>query len=161
MPYPGCGAFCCLVAKLYPTLWDPMDCSMKGFPVHHHLLEFAQTHVCWISDAIQPSHPLSPSSLSAFSLSRVISNESVLLIRWPKYWSFSFSISPSNEYSGLISFRIDRCDLLTIQAPWFESINSLVLSLLNGPTLTSLHDYWKNHSFNYMDFCQQSDISAF
>ena len=89
---------------------------------------------------------------SIFPNIRVISIESGLHIRWPKYWSFSFSICPSNEYSGLISFRIDWCDLLTAQAPWFESINSLVLSLHYGPTLTSLHDYWKKHSFDYMDF---------
>ena len=67
-------------------------------------------------------------------------------IRWPKDWSFSFSISPSNEYSGLISFRMDWLDLL--------SINSSLLSILYGPTLTSVHDYWKNHRFDYMDFCQ-------
>ena len=82
-----------------------------------YLLEFAQTHVHWVSDAIQPSHPLSPPS-HALSLSQhqgLIYSESALLIKWPKYWSFSFSISPSNEYSGLISFRIDRFDLLTVQ----------------------------------------------
>ena len=89
---------------------------------------------------------------SVFSSIRVFSNESVLLIRWPKYWSFSFSISPSNEYSGLNSFRIDWFDLLAAQesspAPQFESINSLAFSLLYSPTLTSTHDYWKNHSFD-------------
>ena len=81
-----------------------MDCSMPGFPVLHQLLELAQTHVHRISDAIQPSHSLSSPSSSAFTLSQhqVFSNESVLHIRWPKYRSFSFSISPSNEYSGLI-----------------------------------------------------------
>jgi len=87
---------------------------------------------------------------------RVFSKESVLPIRWPKYWSFSFSISPSNECSGLISFRMDWSDLLEVQGtlksllqhPQFKSINSLVLSFLYGPTLTSIHDYWKNHSFD-------------
>ena len=90
-------------------LWDPMDCSMPGLPVHHQLLEFAQTHVHRVGDAIQSSHPLSYPSLPTFIFPsiRVFSNESVLLIRWPKYWSFSFSISPSSEYSGLISFRTD------------------------------------------------------
>ena len=93
-----------------------MDCSMPGFPVHHKLPEFAQTHVHWV-DAIQPSHPLLtllflPSILPSI---RVFSNESVLYIRWPKYWSFSFSISPSNEYSGLIFFRIDWFDPLAVQ----------------------------------------------
>ena len=92
------------VAQSCPTLCDPMDCITPGLPVHHQLLEFTQTHVCWVGDAIQPSHPLSSPSPAAFNLSiRVFSNESVLYIRWPKYWSFSFSISPSNEYSGLIS----------------------------------------------------------
>ena len=86
---------------------------MPGFPVLHYLPEFAQTHVCWVDKAIQPSHPLSSHSPPASI--RVFSNESVLCIRWPKYWSFSFSISPSNEYSGLISFRMDWFDLLAIQ----------------------------------------------
>ena len=105
------------VTQSRPTLWDPMDCSTPGFPVHHQLPEFTQTHVHWVSDAIQPSHPLSSPSPPAFNLSqhRVFSSESVLCIRWPKYWSFSFSISPSNEYSGLISFRMDWWDLLTVQ----------------------------------------------
>ena len=87
-----------------------------------------------------------------------------LLIRWPKYWSFTFSIHPSKEYSGLISFRMDRFDLLAVQ----ETLNSLLqhhslktLSLLYGPTLTSMCDYRKNHSFDYTDLCQQSNVSAF
>ena len=87
---------------------------------------------------------------------RVFSNESVLCIRWPKDWSFSFSISPSNEYSGLISFRMDWLDLLAVQGdsqessptPQFKSINSSALSFLYSPTLTSIHDYWKNHSLD-------------
>ena len=99
---------------------------------------------------------------------RVFSNEPVLPISWPKYWSFSFSISLSSEYSGLISFRIDLFDLLAVQgtlqesslAPQFKSISSSALSLYS-PTLTSIHDYWKNHSFDYTDLCQQSDVSAF
>ena len=94
-----------------------MDCSMRDLPVHHQLLEFTQTHVHRVSDAIQPSNPLlSPSPPpSTGSSIRVFSNESVLHIRWPKYWSFSFSISPSNEHSGLISFRMDWLDLLSVQ----------------------------------------------
>ena len=92
-----------------------MDYSMPGFPVHDQLLELAQTHVHQVSDATQPSHPLSSHSPPTFSLSRVFSNELVPLIRWPKYWSFSFSISPSNEYWGLISFRMDWFDLLAVQ----------------------------------------------
>ena len=91
--------------------------------------------------------------LSSISPSvRVFSSESVLCIRWPKYWSFSFSISPSNEYSGLISFRMDWLDLLAVQGssptPQFKSINSLVLSFLYSPALTSINEYWKNHSFD-------------
>ena len=97
---------------------------------------------------------------SIFPSIRVFSNETVLCIRWPKYWSFSFTISPSNEYSGLVSFRIDWLDLLAVQGtlkkessptPQFKSINSLAFSLLYGPTLTSIHDYWKNCSFDCMD----------
>jgi len=86
---------------------NPMDCSTPVLPVHHQLRDFAQAHVHRVSDTIQPSHPLSSPSPLAFNLSQHqgLSNESVLHIRWPKYWSFSFSISPSNEYSGLISFR--------------------------------------------------------
>ena len=94
-----------------------MNHNTPGFPVHHQLPEFAQTHVHRVGDAIQPSHLLSSPSPPAFNLSQHqgLSNESVLHIRWPNYWSFSFSISPSNEYSGLISFRIDWLDLLAIQ----------------------------------------------
>ena len=88
------------VAQSCPTLCDPMDCSMPGLPVHHQLLEFTQTHIHWVGDAIQPSHPLSSPSppASVFPSIRVFSNESVLPIRWPVYWSFSFSISAFNEY---------------------------------------------------------------
>ena len=105
------------VTQSYLTLCNPMDCSMPGLPVHHQLLEFTQTHVHSIGDAIQPSHPLSSPSPPAFNLSQHqhLSNESVLCIRWPKYWTFNFSISPSNEYSGLISFRRDWLDLLAAQ----------------------------------------------
>ena len=102
------------VAQSCPTLCDPMNCSTPGHPVHHQLPEFTQTHVHQVGDAIQPSHPLS----SLFLLPpippsiRVFSNESTLHMRWLKYWSFSFSISPSNEHPGLISFRLD---LLAVQ----------------------------------------------
>ena len=100
---------CCSVAQSCPTICDLMECNTPGFPVLHHLLELAETHVHWVDDAIQPSHPLSTLSL-AFSLSQYQG----LCIR-PKYWSFSFNISPSNEYSRLISFRIDWFDLLAVQ----------------------------------------------
>ena len=104
----------CSVAMSCLTLCDPMNCSMPGLPVHHQLLESTQTHAHRFDDAIQPSHPLSsPSPPSIFPSIRVLSNESALHIRWPKYWSFS--INPSNEYSGLISFRIDWFDLLSVQ----------------------------------------------
>ena len=97
------------VAQSCLTLCDPVDCSTPGFPVHHQLPELAQTHVHRVGDAIQPSHLLLSLLLlpSIFPSIRVFSNESVLHIRWPKYWSFSFSVSPSNEYLGLISFGID------------------------------------------------------
>ena len=93
-----------------------MDCNTPSFPVHHQLPELAQTHVHRVSDAIQPSCPLSSLLLpSIFPCIRVFSNESVFCIRWPKFWSFSFTISLSNEYSGLISFRMDWLDLLEVQ----------------------------------------------
>ena len=109
--------FCCFsVAQLCPTLSDSMDCSMPGFTVLHHFLELAQIHVHWV-DAIQPSRSLLPLLLlpSIFPSIGIFPNESVLCIRWPKYWSFSFSISPSNEYSGLIYFRMNWLDLLAVQ----------------------------------------------
>ena len=99
---------CCSVVKLCLTLCNPMKCSMPGFPVLHYIPKLAQTHVYWTGDTIQPSHSLSPLLLlpPIFPSIRVILNESALCIRWPKYWSFSFSISPFNEYSELISFRL-------------------------------------------------------
>ena len=99
----------------------------------------------------------------------VFSNESALRIRWPKYWSFSFNINPSIEHSGLISFKMDWLDLLAVQGtlqessltPQFKSINSSVLSFLHSPTLTSIHDHRKNHSFDLTDLCWQSNVSVF
>ena len=132
-----------------------MNRSTPGLPVHHQLPEFTQTHVHRVSDAIQPSHPLFlllppiPPSI------RVFSGESTLRMRWPEYWSFSFCIIPSKEMPGLI-FRMDWLDLLAVQGtqessptPQFKSINSLALSLLHSPTLTSTRDYWKNHQFSH------------
>ena len=100
------------VVQLCLTFCNPMDCSMPGFPVHHQLPELAQTHVHRVGDAIRPSRPLSSLSPPAFNLSQHqgLFHELALHIRWPKFWSFRFSISPSNEYSGLISFRIDWVD---------------------------------------------------
>ena len=105
------------VAPLCPTLCNPMNHSTPGLPVHHQLLEFTQTHVHQVSDAIQPSHPLSsPCPLPPIPPSiRVFSNESTLRMRWPKYWSFSLSIIPSKEIPGLISFRMDWLDHLVVQ----------------------------------------------
>ena len=113
---------CCSVAKSCLTPCNPMDCSTPGFPVLHYLLHFAQTHVHWVGDAIQPSHPLMPPFPPALNpsqhqgLFKWVSSDT-MSIRWPKYWSFSFSIIPSSEYSGLISFRIDWFDFLAVQGP--------------------------------------------
>ena len=125
-------------------------------------------NVHWVGDAIQPSHPLLSASPPALNFSQhqglskwVSSSHQVT-----KYWSFSFNISSSNEYSELISFRMDWLDLLAVQhhsspTPQFKSINSLVLSFLCSPTLTSIHDHWKNHSLDKTDLCWQSNVSAF
>ena len=136
-----------------------MNYSMPGFLVHPQLLDLAQTHAHQVADVI---HPTISSSVIPFSYNlqfshiRVFSNESVFCIRWPKYWSFSFNISPSNEYSGLIFFKIDLFDIFSVQGTLksllqhhkFESIISLVLSFPYRPTLTSIHDYWKNNSLD-------------
>ena len=104
------------VAQSCLTLCNPMDCSTPGLPVHHQLPEFTQTHVHRVGDTIQPSHPRPLLLLTSILPSiRVSSNESVRHIRWTKYWSFSISSSPYNEYSGLISFRMDWFDLLAVQ----------------------------------------------
>ena len=105
------------VTQSCPTLCNPMNHSTPGLPVHHQLLESTQTRVHWVGDAIQSSHPLSSPSPPAFNLSQHqgLSNESALRIRRPKYWSFSFKISPTNEHSGLITFRMDWLDLLAVQ----------------------------------------------
>ena len=135
-----------------------MNRSTPGLPVHHQLLEFTQTQS--IESVMPSSHlilccpllllPPIPPSITVFS------NESTLLMRWPKYWSFNFSIIPSREHPGLISFRMDWLDLLAVQGALrsllqhhrFRSINSLVLSFLHSPTLTSIRDHWKNHSLD-------------
>ena len=138
------------VTQSCPTHWDPVDRTTSGFLVHHQLLGFAQTHVHGASNDIQPSHSLSSPLLLPliFPSIRIFSNESVLYIRWPKYWSFNFNISPFNEYSGLISLMMDWLDLLALQGtlkfsptPQFKSINSLVLSFfivqLSHPYMTT------------------------
>ena len=146
------------VAQLCLTLCDPMNYSTPSLPVHHQLPESTQTHVHPVSDAIQPSHPLSsPSPPAPIPPSlRVFSNESTLRMRWPEYWSFSFSITllPKNtqDYfleNGLVGSPCNPRDSQEPSpTPQFKSISSLVLSFLHSPTLTSIHDYWKNHSFD-------------
>ena len=147
-----------------------MDCSTLGFPVHHQLSEPVKTHVHWVSDAIQPCHPLSSPSPPTFNLSqhRVFSHEPAVHIRWPKYWSFSSaSVLPMNiqdwfplGWTGLISL-LSRDSQESYQTPQFKSINSSALCFLYIPTHTSIHDHWKNHSFDQTDLCWQSNVSAF
>ena len=157
---------CCSVAQSFPTLCDPMDCSPPGFLVLHHLPELAQTHVHWGGDAIQPSCPLLLLP-SIFPCIRVFSNEFAHRISWPKCWSFSFSISASNEYSGLISFRINWFDLLAVQGTLkcllqhHSSKTSILRHILYGPAPTAIRDYWENHSFDHTNVCRQSTVSAF
>ena len=147
---------------------DPMACNTPGFPVLHHLPELAQTHVHWVGDP--SNHLVLCHSLlllpSIVPTMMAFSKESALCTRWLKYWSFSFSICPSNEYSGLISFRIDWFDLLAVQGTLksllqHHSSNVSILQHSAGPTLTSIHDYWKNHTFEHTDLCWQSSVSAF
>ena len=133
------------VTQSCPTFCNPMDCRMPGFMSINSVMLSNHLILC------QPLLLLPV----IFPSIRVFSNLSVLHIRWQKCWSFSFSISPSNEYSGLISFRIDLLDLLAIQGtlkssptPQYKSIGSSALSFLYGSVLTSIHDYWKNHSFD-------------
>ena len=131
------------VAQSCATL-QPHGLQHARVPVHHQLPEFTQTHVHWISDSIQPSHLLlflSPPTFGFPSI-RVFSNDSLLHIRWPKCWSFSFSISPSSEYSELIYFRRDWLDLLEVQG----TLKSLLQH--HSPTLTPIHYYWKIHCFD-------------
>ena len=145
------------MAQLCPTLFDPMNHSTPGLPVHHQLLEFTQIHV--IESVMPSSHLILCRPLlllpSVFPSIRVFLNESVVCIRWPKYWSFSFSICPSNEHPGLIA--LGWTGWISLQSKGLsrvfsnttvQSINSSALSLLHSPTLTSIHDHWKNHSLD-------------
>ena len=153
------------------SLCNTTDCRMPGLAVLHHLPEFAENHES--IESVMPSNHLTlcrPLLLPPILLSiRVLSNVLTLHIRWPKYWSFSFSIIPSKEIPGLISFRMDWLDLLAVQedsqesspTPQFKSINSSVLSLRHSPALTSIYDYWKNHGSDWTDLCRQSNVSAF
>jgi len=132
-------ASCCSAAQSFLTLCNPMDCSMLGLPAPHHLSKYAQVHVYCIGDVIQPSHPLYPLLLlpSIFPSLRKFSNEFVVHIRWPKYWSFSFSISHSNEYSGLISFKIDWFYLFAVQGTLRSLLKYCGLKVSILPSLRS------------------------
>ena len=153
------------VAQLCPTPCDPMDFNTPGLPVHHQLLEFTKLMSI---ELVMPSNHLilcCPLLLpSIFPSIKVFSNESALCIRWPKYWSFSFSISPSKEYSGPISFRMDWLDLLAVQGTLkslLQHHSSKASILWHSAFFIVQYDYWKNHSFDQMDLCWQSNVSAF
>ena len=153
--YNRCNKFS-LVAQSCLTLFDLVDCSTPGFHVHHQLqrlLKLMSIEFLMPSNHLILCHPL-PLLPSIFPSIRIFPNESALCIRCPKFWSFSFSISPSNEYSGLISFRIDRFDLPAVQRTLkrllqhLSSKPSILPHFLYSPTLTSIHDYSKHHSFD-------------
>ena len=141
--------------QLFVTPWTSAHQASLSITNSRSLLKPMSIELVMPSTHLILCHPLLLPP-SVFPRIRVFSSESVLRIRWPKYWSFSFSISPSNEHPGLISFRMDWLDLLAVQGtlkefsptPQFKSINSSALSFLYSPTLTSIHDYWKNHSFD-------------
>ena len=150
------GASVSSVAQSCPTLFDPMDHSMSGLPVHYQLLEFTQTHVHCVSDDIQPSHLLSSPS-PAFNLSQHqgLFNEPAVRIRWPKFWvSDSTPVLPMNTrgssplwWTGWISLCPSK-SRESSPTPQFKRINSSALSFLHGPTLTCIHDHRKNHSLD-------------
>ena len=155
------------VQSLCLILCDPMDCRVPGYSVLHYfpsLLKFM-----FIESVIPSNHFIFCHHLlllpSIFPSIRVFPNESALGIKWPKYWRFNFSVSPFTEYSGLISFRIDS--LISLVSKGVSRVlralssKASILRLSVLPTLTSVHDYWKNHSFDYTGFCWQSDVSAF
>ena len=152
--------------QLFVTPWTAARQASLSITNSQSLLKLMSIESVMPSNHLILCHPLLLPSISPSI--RVFSNDSVLRIRWPKYWSFSFSISPSNEYLGRISFRIDFFDLLAVQGTLkssptkqFKSINSSPLSFLSSPTLTSIHDYWKNDSFEWTDLCWQSNVSTF
>ena len=140
--------------QLFATSWTTAHQAFLSTTNSQSLLKLMSNESVLPSNHLILCHPLLPPPY-IFPSIRVFSNDSVLQIRWPKYWSFSFNISPSNEYSGLIPFRMDWLDLLAVQGTLksllqhqLKSINSLALSFLYSPTLTSTHDYWKNHSLD-------------
>ena len=158
--------FSCSIVSKSATPWTAAYQASLSFTIFRSLFKLMSTESEMSSNHVILCHPffLPPSILPSI---RVFSNELTVRIRWTNYWSFNFSISPSNAYLGLISFRIDWLDLLAVQGTpkrlllHHEGINSSVLNLLYGPTLTSTHDYWNNHSFDYTDLCRQSSISDF
>ena len=153
---------------LFATPWTAACQAPLSFTNSQSLLKFMSTELVMLSNYLILGGPLLLLP-SVFPSIRVFSNESALLITWPKYWSFSFSISPSNEYSELISFRIDWFDLLAAQrtlnsiaaSKYHNSKESTLFSFFYNPALTSRFDYWEKYSFDHMDLCQQSDVSAF
>ena len=159
------------VAQSCLTLCDPVDCSTPGFPVHHQLLEFTQTYVHRVGDAIQPSHPLSSPSPPTFNLSQhqglfkqVSSPHQVAKLLEFQLQHQSLQSTPRTDLfqDGLVGSPYSPRDSQQFSpTPQFKSINSLALSFLYSPTLTSIHDYWKNHSLDQMDLCWQSNVSAF
>ena len=150
------------------TPWTAARQASLSFTNSWSLLKLMSIESLMLSNQLILCHPLLLLP-SIFPSTRVFSTELALCIRWPKYWSFSFSISHCNEYSALISFRIDWVDLLAVQGTHknllqHHSSKALILKafiLLYVPTLTSIHDYWKNHSFGYTDLGWQSNVSAF
>ena len=159
---------CCSVAQLYSALCSPMDCSTPACPVLHYHPEIAQTHVHWVCDAIQTSHPLPAfsSCLQSFPASGS-SPMNWLFASGGQSIGVSASVLPMNTqgwfplgWTGLTS-SLSKGLSRFFSSPQFKSISSSVLSFLYSPTLTSTHDYWKNHSFDYMDLCCQRDVSVF
>ena len=149
---------------LFATPWMAAHQASLSFTISWSLLKLMSVESVMPSSHLVLCRPLFLLP-SVFPSIRVFSNESALNIRWPKYWSFSFGISPSNEYSGLLYFKIDWFDLFVVRgtlqsspAPQFENISFSALSVLYGKILTSVHYYWKNDSFDYMDSCRQSDV---
>ena len=159
--------FSCSVASDSVTPWTAAHQASLSITNSRSLLKLMPIELVMLSSHLILCRPLLllppiPPSI------RIFSNESTLRMRWPKYWRFSFSISPSNEHPGLISFRMDWLDLLAVQGtqessptPQFKIINFSMLSFLHSPTITSIHDHWKNHSLDQMDLCWQSNVSAF
>ena len=155
--------------QLFATPWTAACQASLSFTISQRLLKLMCIESMLPSNHLILCLPLLLQP-SIFPSIRVFSNESALRIRWPRYWSFCFSISPSNEYSRSISFRMDWFDLLAVQGnlkrllhqtPQFKTIISSTINLLFGPTLTSIHDYWINNSFDYTYLCWQSNVSAF